>query len=49
VTVTPLFTIVIYGAILEWRRMCITMVETHRLYTQTLFIKSSYVSHSPCA
>jgi hypothetical protein len=26
VTVTPLFTIVIYGAIFEWRRMCTTLI-----------------------
>jgi hypothetical protein len=26
VTVTPLFTIVIYGAIFEWRCMCTTLV-----------------------
>jgi len=28
VTVTPLFTIVIYGAIFEWRRMCTTLIRT---------------------
>jgi len=28
VTVTPLFTIVIYGAIFEWRRMCTTLANT---------------------
>ena len=27
VTVTPLFTIVIYGAIFEWRRMCTTLFK----------------------
>jgi hypothetical protein len=27
VTVTPLFTIVIYGAIFEWRRMCTTLFD----------------------
>ena len=26
VMVTPLFTIVIYGAIFEWRRMCTTLL-----------------------
>jgi len=29
VTVTPLFTIVIYGAIFEWRRMCTTLIRMH--------------------
>jgi len=29
VTVTPLFTIVIYGAILEWRCMCTTLNNKH--------------------
>ena len=28
VTVTPLFTVVIYGAIFEWRRMCTTLIHT---------------------
>ena len=30
VTVTPLFTIVIYGAIFEWRRMCTTLTKIRR-------------------
>ena len=30
VTVTPLFTIVIYGAIFEWRRMCTTLITVER-------------------
>ena len=38
VTVTPLFTIVIYGAIFEWRRMCTTLIATHYVakYCQSL-------------
>jgi hypothetical protein len=40
VTVTPLFTIVIYGAIFEWRRMCTT------LYIIGIwFWPSSHMSH----
>ena len=31
VTVTPLFTIVIYGAIFEGRRMCTTLVVRRRV------------------
>jgi hypothetical protein len=27
VTVTPLFTIVMYGAMFEWRRMCTTLIQ----------------------
>ena len=29
VKVTPLFTIVIYGAIFEWRRMCTTLTKMY--------------------
>jgi hypothetical protein len=34
VTVTPLFTIVIYGAIFEWRRMCTTLITKHGAPTE---------------
>ena len=38
VTVTPLFTIVIYGAIFEWRHMCTT------LHTVSLYLAFAYSS-----
>ena len=34
-TVTPLFTIVIYGAIFEWRRMCTTLIWERLGYMRT--------------
>ena len=34
VTVTPLFTIVVYGAIFEWRRMCTTLKPIRWLKTR---------------
>jgi hypothetical protein len=41
VTVTPLFTIVIYGAIFEWRRMCTTLVQMPLYQCFTAIARSS--------
>jgi hypothetical protein len=35
VTVTPFFTIVIYGAIFEWRRMCTTLFVAREQFRKT--------------
>jgi len=45
VTVTPLITIVIYGAIFEWRRMCTTLAVVHEQQLMRCVSQTRDVSH----